>query len=176
MELDTGAAVSVISTQTKSEMFPQTKLMGSTLIMTTYTGEKWQDKYRTLGFIHDTLFSWFSRKLRDSWKFNSWTAISLVKCIMSYWTNEESSWKFKCELSACYQFVKISHRETYPAYGIGWDQVCMVSKFNSCYCMLSREVVLAWWVEIGLITLNWIGRVWTWLHSQGKLLTGRNKL
>ena len=57
MELDTGAAVSVISTQTKSEMFPQTKLMGSTLIMTTYTGEKWQDKYRTLGFIHDTLFS-----------------------------------------------------------------------------------------------------------------------
>ena len=40
MELDTGAAVSVISTQTKSEMFPQTKLMSSTLILTTYTGEQ----------------------------------------------------------------------------------------------------------------------------------------
>jgi len=34
--------------------------------------------YRTRGFIHDTLFSRISRKLRDSWKFNSWTAISQV--------------------------------------------------------------------------------------------------
>ena len=40
MELDTGAAVSVISTQTKTEMFPQTKLTNSTLILTTYTGEQ----------------------------------------------------------------------------------------------------------------------------------------
>jgi len=40
MELDTGAAVSVISTQTKTEMFPQTRLMSSTLILTTYTGEQ----------------------------------------------------------------------------------------------------------------------------------------
>ena len=40
MELDTGAAVSVISNQTKSEMLPQTKLMSSTLILTTYTGEQ----------------------------------------------------------------------------------------------------------------------------------------
>ena len=40
MELDTGAAVSVISTQTKTEMFPQASLMPSTLILTTYTGEQ----------------------------------------------------------------------------------------------------------------------------------------
>ena len=40
MELDTGTAVSVISTQTKTEMLPQTKLMNSILILTTYTGEQ----------------------------------------------------------------------------------------------------------------------------------------
>jgi len=37
MELDTGA---VISTQTKSKMFMQTKLKSSTLILTAYTGEQ----------------------------------------------------------------------------------------------------------------------------------------
>ena len=58
------------------------------------------------------------RKLLDSWKFNSWTATSQVKCIISYWNKEGSSWKFKCELSACNRFVKISHREKYPVYGI----------------------------------------------------------
>ena len=76
--------------------------------------------YRTRGFIHDTLFSRISRKLLDSWKFNSWTATSQVKCIISYWNKEGSSWKFKRELSACNWFVKISHREKYPAYGIRW--------------------------------------------------------
>ena len=39
MELDTGATVSVISTQTKAQMFPQSKLMNCTLTLTTYTGE-----------------------------------------------------------------------------------------------------------------------------------------
>ena len=39
MELDTGAAVSVISTQTKAQMFPQSKLLNCTLTLTTYTGE-----------------------------------------------------------------------------------------------------------------------------------------
>ena len=38
MELDTGAAVSVISTQTKAQMFPQSTLMDCTLTLTTYTG------------------------------------------------------------------------------------------------------------------------------------------
>ena len=39
MELDTGAAVSVISTQRKAQMFPQSKLMNCTLTLTTYRGE-----------------------------------------------------------------------------------------------------------------------------------------
>ena len=39
MELDTGAAVSVISSQTKAQMFPQSTLMDCTLNLTTYTGE-----------------------------------------------------------------------------------------------------------------------------------------
>ncbi len=39
MELDTGAAVSVISTQTKAQMFPQSSLMHWILTLTTYTGE-----------------------------------------------------------------------------------------------------------------------------------------
>ena len=38
-ELDTGATVSVISTQTKAQMFPQSTLMDCTLTLTTYTGE-----------------------------------------------------------------------------------------------------------------------------------------
>ena len=39
MELDTGAAVSVISPQTKAQMFPQSTLTDCTLTLTTYTGE-----------------------------------------------------------------------------------------------------------------------------------------
>ena len=57
--------------------------------------------YRMRGFIHDTLFSQISRKLHDSWNINLWAAISQVKCIISYWNKEGSSWKFKNELSAC---------------------------------------------------------------------------
>ena len=90
-------------------------------------------KYRTRGFIHNTLFSWISWKLLDSWKFNSWTATSQVKCIISYWNKEGSSWKFKRELSACNWFVKISHREKYPAYGIEDYLTCKAS-FVSSLC------------------------------------------
>ena len=50
--------------------------------------------YRARGFIYDTLFSRISRKLLDSWKFNLWTATSQVKCIISYWNKEGSSWKW----------------------------------------------------------------------------------
>ena len=88
--------------------------------------------YRTRGFIHDTLFS---RKLCDSWKFNSWTAISLVKCIISYWNKEWSSWNYKRELSACNQFVKISHREKYPAYGM-----LLSNAQNQAYCVVMCNV------------------------------------
>ena len=40
MELDTGAAVSIISTTTKAKLFPQEKLTNSSLILTTYSGEQ----------------------------------------------------------------------------------------------------------------------------------------
>ena len=40
MEVDTGAAVSLISLATKKQLFPQTKLLDSTLVLTTYTGEQ----------------------------------------------------------------------------------------------------------------------------------------
>ena len=40
MELDTGATVSIISTQTKDKLFPQDKLTDSSLILTTYSGEQ----------------------------------------------------------------------------------------------------------------------------------------
>ena len=86
--------------------------------------------YRTQGFIHDTLFSRISRKLLDSWKFISWTATSQVKCIISYWNKEGSSWKFKRELSACNQFVKISHREKYPAYGMCFVHYHNIASYN----------------------------------------------
>ena len=40
MELDTGAAVSVISAATKKELFPKTPMDKSTLLLHTYTGER----------------------------------------------------------------------------------------------------------------------------------------
>ena len=40
MEVDTGAAVSVISSTTKEQLFPQKELMDTTLVLTTYTGEQ----------------------------------------------------------------------------------------------------------------------------------------
>ena len=40
MEVDTGAAVSLISLATKKQLFPQKKLLDSTLVLTTYTGEQ----------------------------------------------------------------------------------------------------------------------------------------
>ena len=67
--------------------------------------------YCTWGFIHDIWFSRILQKLCDLWKFNSRTTISQVKCIISYWNKEGSSWKFKRELLACNRSVKISHRE-----------------------------------------------------------------
>ena len=72
-----------------------------------------------VGFIQDTLFSWILWKLCDLWKFNLWTAISLVKCIISYWNKEGSSWNFKRELSVCNWFVKIGHDEKYRANRTG---------------------------------------------------------
>ena len=100
--------------------------------------------YRTRGFIHDTLFSRISRKLLDSWKFNSWTATSQVKCIISYWNKEGSLWKFKRELSACNRFVKISHREKYPAYGI----YCFECGFV-CYYQHNKFVSLCRLLDCG---------------------------
>ena len=40
MELDTGAAVSIISTSTKDQMFPSVPLISTSTILTTYTGEQ----------------------------------------------------------------------------------------------------------------------------------------
>ena len=40
MEVDTGAAVSLISLATKKQLFPQKELLDSTLVLTTYTGEQ----------------------------------------------------------------------------------------------------------------------------------------
>ena len=40
MELDTGAAVSIISTMTKAKLFPEEKLTESSLILTTHSGEQ----------------------------------------------------------------------------------------------------------------------------------------
>ena len=40
MEVDTGAAVSMISLATKKQLFPQKDLLDSTLVLTTYTGEQ----------------------------------------------------------------------------------------------------------------------------------------
>ena len=37
MEVDTGAAVSLISSATKEQLFPQRELLGTTLVLTTYT-------------------------------------------------------------------------------------------------------------------------------------------
>ena len=39
MEVDTGAAISVISSVTKEQLFPQKDLLETTLVLTTYTGE-----------------------------------------------------------------------------------------------------------------------------------------
>ena len=40
MEIDTGAAVSLISLVTKEQLFPQNELLATTLVLTTYTGEQ----------------------------------------------------------------------------------------------------------------------------------------
>ena len=40
MEIDTGAAVSLISLVTKEQLFPQNELLDTTLVLTTYTGEQ----------------------------------------------------------------------------------------------------------------------------------------
>ena len=40
MEVDTGAAVSIISAGTKEELFPDFQLTSTSLILTTYTGEE----------------------------------------------------------------------------------------------------------------------------------------
>ena len=40
MELDTGAAVSVISSTAKAKLFPQLKPESTSVILATYTGEK----------------------------------------------------------------------------------------------------------------------------------------
>jgi len=40
MEVDTGAAVSVISSATKKQLFPNSQLSDTTVILTTYTGEQ----------------------------------------------------------------------------------------------------------------------------------------
>ena len=40
MEVDTGAAVSLISTTIKQELFPDSPLSTSTTVLTTYTGER----------------------------------------------------------------------------------------------------------------------------------------
>ena len=42
MELDTGAAVSIISTKTKAKLFPEEPLTDSSLVLTTYSGEQLQ--------------------------------------------------------------------------------------------------------------------------------------
>ena len=42
MELDTGAAVSIISTKTKAKLFPEEPLVDSSLVLTTYLGEQLQ--------------------------------------------------------------------------------------------------------------------------------------
>ena len=42
MELDTGAAVSIISTETQCKLFPHEQLTDSSLILTTYSGEQLQ--------------------------------------------------------------------------------------------------------------------------------------
>ena len=42
MELDTGAAVSIISTKTKAKLFPEEPLVDSSLVLTTYSGEQLQ--------------------------------------------------------------------------------------------------------------------------------------
>ena len=40
MELDTGAAVTLISTQTHQQLFPDVPLINTSTVLTTYTGEK----------------------------------------------------------------------------------------------------------------------------------------
>ena len=40
MEIDTGAAVSLVSLVTKEQLFPQNELLATTLVLTTYTGEQ----------------------------------------------------------------------------------------------------------------------------------------
>ena len=40
MEADTVAAVSVISSLSKEQLFPQKELLDTTLVLTTYTGEQ----------------------------------------------------------------------------------------------------------------------------------------
>ena len=42
-ELDTGAAVSIISTKTKAKLFPEESLVDSSLVLTTYSGEQLQE-------------------------------------------------------------------------------------------------------------------------------------
>ena len=42
MELDTGAAVSIICTKTKAKLFPEEPLVDSSLVLTTYSGEQLQ--------------------------------------------------------------------------------------------------------------------------------------
>ena len=83
-------------------------------------------------------FSRISWKLRNSWKFNLWTAISLVKCIMNYWTKEGSLWNSKHELSACYQFVKISHREKYPVYSMKCNVLWLLIWIGICQYRKNR--------------------------------------
>ena len=39
MEVDTGAAVSVISEETRARLFPNIKVNDTSVILTTYTGE-----------------------------------------------------------------------------------------------------------------------------------------
>ena len=68
------------------------------------------------------------------------------KCIMSYWNKEGSSWNFKCELSVCYQFVKVSHCEKYPVYGMSVDDKSNTLVYSQkitngwIYSLLSNKV------------------------------------
>lgn len=49
MELDTGTAVSVISSATQPKLFPNCKLDSSQTVLTTYTGEHMENRYLLWG-------------------------------------------------------------------------------------------------------------------------------
>ena len=118
MELDTGAAVSLISKKTCQELFPNTSLRRSTLLLRTYTGEvlkvagemtvevryEQQTKKLNLVVIEGNGPSLFGRNWLRHIQLN-WKAIAMVSCKSLVQILHKYDEVFRDELGTIHPFV-----------------------------------------------------------------------